>query len=110
MLFIFTFLLQAAAVFALPGPLSVRNKDSHATALYFQTNSVPNNIVSLRVTRAGKVSAGSTFSTGGNGGGAVSATNGQPLAADFLLSQSAVVVAGDVSSTSLFQTMHTNSF
>jgi hypothetical protein len=96
MFYLFTLLLQSTVAFTLPSSLSTRNQDDHASALYFQTNSVPNTIISLHVNHAGKVSAGSTCSTGGNGANAISPTNGEPLAADSLLSQSAVTVAGDV--------------
>jgi hypothetical protein len=67
-----------------------------AKAFYFTTNSEQNSVVALPIAQNGMLSGGKITATGGSGMVAVNGT-GQPVPADGLFSQSALTVAGKVS-------------
>jgi hypothetical protein len=67
-----------------------------AKAFYFTTNSEQNAVVALPIAGDGMLGGGKITATGGSGIVAVDGT-GQPVADDGLFSQSALTVAGRVS-------------
>lgn len=65
-------------------------------AIYLLTNTQSNSVVSLRIDADGKLSSGSSTSTGGSGSNSIDGTTNQPAAPDALVSQSALTVAKGV--------------
>lgn len=66
-------------------------------AVYFLTNEAENAVVALPIGKDGKLSNGTITKTGGAGSIAVDGATNQPAIPDALISQSALVVAGNVS-------------
>ena len=81
-------------------PTNCGGASSTGKALYFITNDDQNSVAALPIAADGTLSEGALTATGGAGSVAVNAT-GDPALPDALLSQSALKVAGSVSSPHL---------
>jgi hypothetical protein len=77
-------------------------------AIYILTNDVENAVVALPIGADGLISKGKVMKTGGAGSVAVDA-EGKPATPDALLSQSALTVAGNVSSFESIENMERTS-
>lgn len=75
------------------------NAVSTGRAIYFITNEESNSVVALPIGPDGTLSRGTVTATGGSGSVALNSDN-QPATPDALVSQSALTLAGNVSSPS----------
>jgi hypothetical protein len=72
-------------------------------AVYFLTNDAENAVVALPIGKDGMLSAGTVTKTGGKGSNSISAMTMQAAVPDPLVSQSALTVVGNVSSSFLYR-------
>ena len=88
-------LLHAQPVLAHPA----KSCETGRQAIYISTNEEENMVLSVSIDEQGMVGQGSMTATGGSGAVSIDGSTNEPAGVDPLVSQSALTVAGMVSST-----------